>query len=165
MAEEKQIEQLWKIINSINKEIGIAESKAMAIISTSSIITAFLFSKSGILDHLSSSVLYTVLFISCSILLLTAIIFALFTIKPNFKYKSESSILHFKSILSKHCDENSYYDDFKQIFRNEYFFEKQLAEQIIVKSKIAKRKFCFVSLSIYSFVSFLFLLLLLVIIS
>ena len=166
MTEEKHIEQLWKILNSINSEIKIAESKAMTIISTSSIVTAFLFSKSGILDILSNSIVYNILFILCSSLLLFSITFALFAVRPNFKNKSESSILFFDSILSKYCDGNKYHESFKNIVENnDNAFEKQLSEQIVVKSIIAKNKFKSVTIAINFFAMFLLLLMLLVLVS
>lgn len=153
-------ENLWKILTDINEAIKFAEAKGIAIIGSSGILTAFLFSKQDSSKHFEFT-FYTFLFLLCIIVLFISLLFALFCVKPNFKNKSKDSVFYFKSILETFENEESYNKYLDRINHSDFSFDKQIVEQIFVKSKIANRKFEHINMSIYFFIAFLFLLLLL----
>jgi len=156
-------ENYWKILSEINDAIKFAETKGIAIISTSGILTAFLFSKKDLNTEFNNCSFF-VLFILCIAFLFLSILFSLLSVKPNFSIKSKYSFFYFNSIVRAHKNETDFKENIKKALSNENEIQSQLTEQIYTKSKIAKRKFKFINISIYSFIIFLTLLLVLMII-
>ncbi len=155
---------LWKILAEVNDAIKFAEEKAIGIISTSGILTAFLFSKQDLNKNFDNKFFFA-LFSLCIAFLFASIIFSLLCLKPNFSNKSVDSVFYFNAILKKDKKEEDWSKDFNRILGNEEELETQISEQVLTKSKIARRKYRFINLSIYSFIAFLAILLMLMVMS
>lgn len=157
------IENYWKMLDEINKTIKIAETKGIAIISTSGISTAFLFSKDD-LEIYSKGTVFSIAFILCILFLFLAILFALLCVKPNFTNKSIQSVFYFNALIEMQKNNENIEKKLDHVLGNENELKAQLSEQLIIKSKIAKRKFKFNNYSFYSYIAFLSILLILLIV-
>lgn len=157
-------ENYWKILGDVNDSIKFAEAKAIALISTSGILIAFLFSRPDIINIIKDSTSSLIIFIICSSAFLLSIISAVICLKPNFKYKSSKSIIFFKTISKDYSSGKDYFIASQKILTNEKDLGEQLSEQIIIKSRIVNGKFRAIQMSIYFFIIFIILIMILMII-
>lgn len=150
-------EDLWKILDEVSESIKLAESKALAIIGTSGIILAFLFSRNDIFNQINTAKTDKVILLISSISFLAAIISAFICLKPRFRVKSTDSLIFFRSISK--LDKSDYLNKLKNLDSNNDSIELQISERILSKSGIAKKKFRAVNISVYAFLIFLITLL------
>lgn len=160
----EKIENYWKILSEVNDAIKFAEAKAIAIISTSGILTAFLFSKQDLSPHLGNCFFFT-LFVLCVVSIFSTIFFSLLCLKPNFSNESKGSMFYFNSILDSKATVSEFDAEIAKVLSSEKELSCQLSEQIITKSRIARRKYRHVNYSIFSFIVYISVLLTLMILS
>jgi predicted PurR-regulated permease PerM len=145
-------EEYWKILNKTTDWIKHSDTKAVVVLTVYGIIITIIYSNSKeILEHLNNSSFSVVLTLLAAILGLISVLFSFLTINPRLKNPNSNSIIYFGHIQEKHKTFNDFYEHSQGVLSDENKYEKQLAEQVYVNSKIAWRKFKNVTYSIRLF--------------
>ena len=145
-------EEYWKILNKTTDWIKFSDTKAVLIITVYGIIITIIYSNSKeVFDHLSNSVFSSVFAFLAVIFSFLSVLFSFLAINPKLKNQNPNSIIYFGHVQEKYKSYIEYYEQSQQILMDENEYDKQIAEQIFINSKIAWKKFKNVSYSIRCF--------------
>jgi len=156
---ETKMENLWKIYDSIQDLIKFSDAKATAIIAIFGVIGGFLFTK--VIENramiVSNHILLCLLIVN-SLVCFLSIFYSIRTLYPNLQSSSSKSIIYFMDISKNYSTPKRYLSDVERIMQNPDDINKQIVEEIWILSKIAEKKYLFVSKSILIFIFSIFLL-------
>lgn len=138
----------WNILSNINEWIKFSDQKSVFVITTYSVIITIIYSNStDIYDAIRESNILIFASIICALISAVSIYFSFRCLSPNLKNTNKSSIYFFGHIAN-HNNYLDYYNYSKNILKSPSEIEESLAEQIYTNSKIANKKFKFVTYSI-----------------
>lgn len=152
-------EKLWNIHSSNNEWIRFSDTKAGVLITVYGLIITIIYSNADkVYGAVSNNNLLIVLTLIVILLAFISIILCFLTLNPSLKNDNPTSSIYFGHIKKKHADYEQYYNDVKTKMDSEEF-DKEIAEQIYVNSKIAWSKFLNVTWAIRLFSGVVLLLL------
>lgn len=134
-------EKLWNIHSSNNEWIRFSDAKAGVLITVYGVIITIVYSNADkVYSAISDNKTLSFLSIILVLLALISIALCFMTLNPSLKNDNPTSTIYFGHIKEKYADYEEYHNDVTtKIDSNE--FDKQIAEQIFVNSKIAWSKF------------------------
>lgn len=144
-------EKLWSILTSTNEWIRFSDTKAGVLLTVYGVILTIVYSNA---DNVYTAILNNEVLVYLTIVLvllaLVSMIFSFMTLNPKLKNDNPTSTIYFGHIKEKYVDYLDYYNDIDNKLESDEF-DKQIAEQIYVNSKIAWSKFKYVSWAIRLF--------------
>lgn len=145
-------EEYWKILNKTTDWIKFSDTKAIVVLTVYGIIITIIYSNSKeVYEYISNSTFSIILSIVVVILSLLSVLFSFLAINPRLKNTNADSIIFFGHIQEKNKTYSDYFLNSQQILSDENEYQKQIAEQVFINSKIAWKKFKNVSYSIRCF--------------
>lgn len=153
----KEIENLWKIYETINEWIRFSDTKATAILAINGVITGFYFSNIAELRSIIAQQL--IAFIALDLVVSTIVISTLcstFCIVPRLKIGKKSSLIFFFDIAKNFSTVGDYAEAVNQTLKNDTEIKTQIVNQIWANSKVAFEKYGWVKRSAYFFVGTVF---------
>lgn len=152
---EQKTQNLWKTYEAINELIRFADTKATAILAIDGVIAGFFFSNIGTIQIiLQQKPIAIVPLIMAAGFILISLGFSAYCITPRLKMNKSKCLIFF-------CDISEYQsaDAYRKAVENEMSddrIERHLTDQIWANSKIAKRKYEAVTISVIIFVALVF---------
>lgn len=145
-------EEYWKILDKTNDWIKFSDTKAVVILTFYGIIITAIYSNSNeVYAFLSGSIFSISIAIIAVLLSITSVLFSFLSINPRLRNLNPHSILYFGHIQENYSNYTDYFEHSRDVISNDTEYEKQIAEQIYVNSKIAWKKFKNITYSLRCF--------------
>lgn len=147
-----KIQEYWNILGNINDWIKYSDTKATILLTLYGVIITIVYTNANdTLIGLNSSnwiLFFSILSITLSGL---SILFSFLCVNPSLKNNNPESIIYFGHIQKKFKNATEYLEKSDEIIKSELKHQKELTEQIHTNSKIAWKKFSYVTWSIRFF--------------
>lgn len=154
MSEKSHSERYWEILQLNIEWLRFSETKATLILTVFGIILTLVYTNAqsvfSSVQH--SNTILTLVFLY-GLLSLTSIGLAFWCINPILKNKDPNSIIYFGHISKKFKNETEYKKFAQSVLDNEDAFHDQITSQIYTISKVAWKKYTFVTWSLRLFIA------------
>lgn len=150
----EKINFLWKTYDNILTLIRFSDTKASTVLATDGILTGLLFS--NFTSNRSVSMIgqpYGVFLSITLISLAVSAVFSAISLSPSSKSSGRDSLIYFNDVMHEYKNSNDFRNAIKESLSNLDGLSDQLANQIWVVSKIARRKSLLVKISIPALVA------------
>jgi hypothetical protein len=155
----QQIDNLWRIAESIAEWIRFSDTKAGGVLAVCGVVLTVVFTNPDkIIAAVTCDWLIRSIFILTSLSLIASVICSFLCLNPRLNNKNPTSIIYFGHIQERFMSFETYNDETTVYFNDIEKLKRQLSAQIYTNSKIAWSKFRLVSISIRFFCAFSFFL-------
>ncbi|MCO5278938.1 MAG: DUF5706 domain-containing protein [Saprospiraceae bacterium] len=150
-------QELWNILTKTTDWVKYSDAKAVLLLTLHGVVLTIVYTNANSVYDFSSTNWFTILLtILISGTSLTSIIYSFLVVNPRLKNTNPTSLIYFGHIQEKFKNHKDYFQTAKTILKDKELLDEQLAEQIYTNSKVAWKKFSFITLSLrYFFVSIL----------
>lgn len=153
MRESNHSDRYWEILQVNIEWLRFSETKATLILTVFSIILTLVYTNAqSVFESVQKSSLILGLVFFYGLISLISISLAFWCINPVLKNKNPNSIIYFGHISKKFRNEAQYKEFAQTILDNEDAFHDQITSQIYSISKIAWKKYTFVTWSLRFFI-------------
>lgn len=148
----KEHENLWNTYNTLNEWVRFSDTKATALLAINGVITGFYFSNITELKSILTEkpiVCFPLLMVVIFIFLST--LFSMFCIVPRLKISRKDSLIFFSDIAKNYSNAEDYGKAIEKSLTGGNF-NKEISPQIWANSKVATKKYNWVTYSVCFFV-------------
>jgi len=145
-------QELWNILTKTTDWVKYSDAKAVLLLTLHGVVLTIIYTNANSVYEFSSTNWFTILLTICiASTSLVSIIYSFLVVNPRLKNTNPTSIIYFGHIQEKFKTYSDYFQSAKVILNDKDKLDEQLAEQIHINSKVAWKKFSFITLSLRYF--------------